>query len=107
MIDAVGSAMDSEETKMYIYHFLKKEKTQMPRQYQEVFDHHINVMIYRLQHDEKIDVDDSGIESQVSKRSLELAERMLEPLFKKYSIKRKELEIMLIAIYLDLAKEEK
>lgn len=105
MEDMEDVLADCRETRAYIEQFMKEQNIDMPRQYQEVFDHHLNVMIYRLQNNELVEMDDQSGNEQVSSECMRLSEQLMEPLFKKYSVEKNEVEITLVAIYFNLAKE--
>lgn len=88
--------------KEYIYNKLKELDVTINPQYQMVFDSHVNVLLDRLKNNECVIYEDSSFVNELSKRSLDIAHQILEPLFEKYQVNENETEIGLFAIYINL-----
>lgn len=100
----------SEETlkiRQSIIEQLKERELEIPSEYKEVFEHHLDVLIYRLQNNECINYEDSAVEDQVSPEDLSMAKDILVPLFAQYKVPENKMEEVLLAIYIQLAKGER
>lgn len=92
--------------KEYIYDSLKKRKIKVNPQYATVFDSHIDVLIERLKNNECVNYDDCSFMNEIPERCVREANEILEPLFRKYNVKKNETEIGLFAIYIKLSERE-
>jgi|GEM_PF-4069786 len=89
----------------YIHKFLKEKSIIIPEEYKDVFSNHVNVLIRRLKENQCAELQDLSILDQISVSSFELSEEMLEPLFKKYSVKPNKAEQALMAIYIEMSRK--
>ena len=106
MEELSGSWSGGADVRNHILGYLKNQGIQIPEEFKDVFMHHIDVLAYRLAHNECVSMDDEELQMQISPENMKLAEDMLEPLFKTYSQPRNKTEEALIAIYISMAKGE-
>lgn len=83
---------------------VKKEGLIIPEEYQAVFMNHLNVLKQRLINGECLTVEDEPMKSQLRKESIDTAEKMLRPLLIEYGAPKNTSEVVLLAIYIDLAE---
>jgi PRD domain protein (TIGR03582 family) len=96
-----------ENPKDYIYQQFSEYHIKIPEKYQEVFENHINTLVTRIQNHECLSVDDHEMKGQLSPESMKLAEKIMRPLMKQYHIADNTSEVVLLAVYIDLANKEK
>lgn len=101
------SGNDALQTKKNILKQLQTYNLEIPSTFQEVFDHHLDILIYRMENNECTNYQDDAVESQVDAEDLQIARNILLPLFEKYQIHENHMEEVLLAIYIKLAKGEK
>ncbi|MBR0138212.1 MAG: PRD domain-containing protein [Erysipelotrichaceae bacterium] len=89
----------------YILSQLQANGVEVRPEYETVFKSHLDVLVYRLQNNECATIDDMSFLNQVEGEYIDLAHRILDPLFEKYDVKMNEVEIGLFAIYMKLFKE--
>ena len=92
--------------KEYISEQLALHNIKIPEEYQTVFDNHVDVLTQRILNNECVSTDTSEMEEQLDQESLDLSEKTLSHLFTEYGVEPSRTEIVLFAIYINLAKEE-
>lgn len=104
MVDARENSLEIRNS---IVQSLKEKNVVVPAEFKEVFEHHLDVLIYRIQNNECTDYKDAAVEDQVTGEDLQIAQDILVPLFDRYNVKENRMEEVLLAIYIQLAKGEK
>lgn len=92
------------DPKEAILQSVKEEGLVIPSEYQEVFKNHLDVLTKRLIDGECLTVEDEPMKSQLRKESLDIAEKILRPLLIEYGVPENKSEVVLLAIYIDLAE---
>lgn len=92
-----------EEDLNYINQFLNKRDILISEFYQIPFCNHIIMLLERLEKNECSSLDDKEMIQEISHKNFIEAQQFLDPLFKKYHVQPNEVEVALIAIYMQAA----
>lgn len=100
------TTVDSKSIQNDILKRLEEQHVIMPNAFREVFEHHLDVLAYRILHDECVTYEDNTMANQVLSENVKLAQDILKPVFAKYQVVENHMEELLLAIYIQMAKGE-